>query len=248
MNQLTRREFVIAAGSAVAALPLTTGAPGPADLPRGDVLTRGGTLLFQGDSITDGGRNRTAPEPNAPGALGTGYPLLVASALLRREPDAGWQCFNRGVGGDRVPELDARWQEDAIALEPDVLSVLVGVNDYWHTKTGQYAGTATDYERGYVALLERTRRAQPSVRLLVLEPFVLPIGFVDDSWFPEFHERRAVAQRVAQRVGATFIPLQLQFDELAARTGPAYWAADGVHPTPAGHQLIAEAVLGNLGG
>jgi lysophospholipase L1-like esterase len=246
MRKLTRREFVVTAGSAVAALPLAAGTARVADATdRGSVA--GGTVLFQGDSITDSHRTRAVSEPNVPAGLGTGYPILVASALLRRDPEAGWRFFNRGVGGDRVPELVARWADDTLALAPDVLSVLVGVNDYWHTKMGRYAGTTADYETGYVSLLEQTRRSLPTVRILVLEPFVLPTGFVDETWFPAFHDRRAAARRVARRTGATFIPLQEQFDELAAKTGPQYWAADGVHPTPAGHEVIAEAVLGVLG-
>ena len=96
-------------------------------------------------------------------------------------------------------------------------------------------------------MLEQTRRSLPTVRILVLEPFVLPTGFVDETWFPAFHERRAAAKRVASRISATFIPLQEKFDALAAKTGPQYWAADGVHPTPAGHEVIAEAVIGVLG-
>jgi lysophospholipase L1-like esterase len=246
MRNLTRRQFVVTAGSAAAALPLTAGTTRLTDA-IGRRSVSGGTVLFQGDSITDSHRTRTVSAPNVPEGLGTGYPLLVASALLRRDPEAGWRFLNRGVGGDRVPELDARWADDTMALAPDVLSVLVGVNDYWHTKMGRYAGTTADYESGYVSLLEQTRRSLPSVRILVLEPFVLPTGFVDESWFPEFHDRRAAARRVASRVDATFIPLQEQFDALAAKTGPQFWAADGVHPTPAGHEVIAESVIGVLG-
>lgn len=247
MRPLTRREFVAAAGAAAASTPFAArlAAISAAEEPAAQAA---GTVLFQGDSITDGGRTRTVVEPNVPRALGTGYPLLVASAMMRAQPDAAWRFFNRGVSGDRVPELETRWDEDAIALKPDILTVLVGVNDYWHTKLRNYTGTAADYENGFVALLERTQRSLPALRLIVLEPFVLPVGFVDQSWFPDFHERRAAARRVATRVSATWIPLQEQFDELAAETGPAYWAADGVHPTPAGHEVIAASVMRDLGG
>ena len=207
-----------------------------------------GTVVFQGDSITDGWRTRTVPEPNVPRALGTGYPLLVASALLREQAEAGWRFFNRGVSGDRVPELEARWETDTLALRPDILTVLVGVNDYWHTKLRNYTGTTADYENGFVALLDATRRALPGIRIIVLEPFVLPIGFVDRTWFPEFDERRAAARRVAARAAATFVPLQEEFTRLSASTGPAHWAADGVHPTPAGNALIAERLLQELRG
>lgn len=198
------------------------------------------TILFQGDSITDTGRNRGDAAANSTSALGTGYPLLVASAVLKANAGRGVRFYNRGVSGDRVPDLAARWQKDTIALAPDVLSILVGVNDYWHQRAKGYTGTVADYENGYVALLEETKRALPEVRLVVLEPFVMKVGAVDRSWFPEFDERRAAAARVARKIGATFVPLQSHFNELTATAPPEYWAADGVHPTLAGHQAIAE--------
>lgn len=207
----------------------------------------GGVILFQGDSITDGGRDRRIAGPNIGAALGTSYPLLIASDVLRAAPERDWRFFNRGVSGDKVPDLRARWSGDTLALAPNVLSVLVGVNDFWHKRLNGYTGTTADYEAQFVALLTATRQAFPSVRLVVLEPFVLRYRVVDATWFPEFNERRAAAARVASRAGATFVPLQAAFDGLSARTGPAHWTLDGVHPTPAGHALIAErwrAVVG----
>jgi lysophospholipase L1-like esterase len=137
----------------------------------------------------------------------------------------------------------ARWQADTLDLKPDVLSLLIGVNDFWHTMLNGYAGTLQDYENGYVALLEQTRQALPNVKLVVMEPFALRGKFVDDRWYPAFSRYQAAANRAAQRMKATFVPLQKHFDEHARRTGPAYWAADGIHPTPAGHALIAERWL-----
>lgn len=204
-------------------------------------------ILFQGDSITDSGRNRHIAAPNVTGALGTGYPLLVASSVLRTSPDRAWHFLNRGVSGDKVPDLRARWSADTIALKPDVLSVLVGVNDYWQKRLNGYAGTVADYEDEYTALLTATRETLPSVRLIVLEPFVLRYGVVDATWFPEFDERRAAAARVASHVGATFVPLQDAFNTASTHAGPAHWTADGVHPTPAGHELIAERWHASVG-
>lgn len=207
----------------------------------------GGVILFQGDSITDSGRNRSIAGPNIAAALGTGYPLLVASRVLRASPDNDWRFFNRSDSGDKVPDLQARWSRDTLELKPDILSVLVGVNDFWHKRLNGYTGTVADYEAQYDALLTATRRSFPAVRLVVLEPFVLRHGVVDSTWFPEFDERRAAAARVASHSGATFIPLQDAFNAASVHGGPAHWTADGVHPTPAGHELIAErwrAVLG----
>ena len=197
-------------------------------------------VLFQGDSVTDCGRDRAAGDPNRAGPLGTGYPLLVASAELAAHPASEFKFYNRGISGNKIPDLEQRWAADTIALKPDVLSILIGVNDFWHTKTHGYTGTVADYETGFAALLQATRQALPSVRLVVIEPFVLRCGAVDASWFPEFDERRAAAARVARQVGATFVPMQARFTELASRSTPEYWAADGVHPTAAGHGLIAE--------
>jgi lysophospholipase L1-like esterase len=242
MHAMTRREFVAAAGTATAAIALN---PVERATTMTELATRshaGVTVLFQGDSITDSGRSRTRTTANADAALGSGYPLLIAAPLLRDAPNAGWRFFNRGISGNRVPDLQARWDTDTIALAPDILSVLIGVNDYWHTRDGNSSGTVTDYENQFTALLEGTRAALPTLRILVLEPFVLRTGFVDDSWFPEFDARRAAALRVASRTKSTFVPLHDRFTAAARETGPEYWAADGVHPSPAGHALIAKAL------
>ncbi len=234
-HQPTRREFVTLA----AAAGLSRWADAPDGPPAGQESHVGPIVVFQGDSITDTGRNRSITAPNVASALGNGYPLLVAAALLESRPERRLQFFNRGVGGDKVPDLRARWDADTLALKPDVLSVLVGVNDFWHKLSLGYTGTIAEYETGLGSLLDGTRRALPRVRLLVLEPFVLRTGAVDAAWFPEFDERRAAAARVAASVGALFVPLQAEFDKLTARAGPQYWTMDGVHPTPAGHSVIA---------
>jgi lysophospholipase L1-like esterase len=234
---LSRREFVAAAGAGVTlacAGKMHVGASPARGLPQG------ATILFQGDSITDTGRDRAHVAPNVASALGNGYPLLLAAVLLRANPALGLRIYNRGVSGNTVPDLTARWEVDTLALRPDVLSILIGVNDYWHTRTSGYTGTVADYETQFGALLDETKHQLPTTRIVVLEPFVLRTGAVDASWFPEFDTRRTVAARVAARAGATFVALQQAFDEAATQGGPAYWLADGVHPTPAGHALIAE--------
>jgi len=200
----------------------------------------GTVVLFQGDSITDAGRNRASADANSAGALGNGYPLLVASAALAARATGGLRFYNRGISGNKVPDLQQRWTTDTIDLKPDVLSILIGVNDFWHKLDHGYTGTVQDYEQQYNALLDGTRQALPRVQLIVLEPFVLRCGAVDARWFPEFDERRAAAARVAARARASFVPLQTVFNQHTHSAPPEYWAADGVHPTPAGHAVIAE--------
>jgi lysophospholipase L1-like esterase len=197
-------------------------------------------ILFQGDSITDAGRDRRNADANSAPALGGGYPLIAGSHVLRAHPDGEFRVFNRGVSGDKVPQLEARWETDTLALKPDIVSILVGVNDFWHKLLNGYTGTVADYESRFDDLLGRTKAALPNVRVVVLEPFVLRTGSVDARWFPEFDERRNAAGRVAMRASATFIPLQSMFTQLARSAPPSYWLADGVHPTIAGHAAIAD--------
>jgi lysophospholipase L1-like esterase len=210
-------------------------------LPRARPLfKKGDVILFQGDSITDAGRSREkAGEANNQAGLGSGYAWLAGAELLVNRPDDGLQVYNRGISGNKVFELAERWQRDCLDLKPNVLSILVGVNDLWHTLDGKYHGTVEIYERDFLALLERTRKALPNVKLVVCEPFVLRCGAVNDKWFPEFDGYRAAAKRVAAASRATFIPFQSMFDEAVKYAGPAHWAGDGVHPTSAGASLMA---------
>ena len=225
----TRREFLVASAAMMAAHTKLPHVAGRAS----------SVLLFQGDSITDAGRDRAVATANSLRALGSGYPMMLTGALRERQPELDLQIFNRGVSGNTVDDLAARWDADAIALKPAAISILIGVNDIWHTRTGGYKGTPERYEAGYRTLLERTRSALPGVHLIVMEPFVLKVGAVDGTWFPEFDRYRAAAKRVASTASATFVELHDMFQKLAGKNSPAYWAADGVHPTIAGHAAIA---------
>ncbi len=237
----SRREFLAASAAVVGA------ARWPLHLP--EPVATGTTLLFQGDSITDAGRDRTRTGANDIRALGSGYPLLLAAELRDRFAERDLQVFNRGVSGNTVPDLQARWQTDTVALNPATISILIGVNDIWHVRDKPHDGAVARYEAGYAELLKATQTALPGVRLVVLEPFVLRVGAVSDAWFPEFDDFRAAARRVAKGAGATFVPLHEMLQALARKSSPAYWAGDGVHPTLAGHQAIARQwvkVVGKL--
>lgn len=207
----------------------------------------GAIVLFQGDSITDAGRDRNR-ENNADDAraLGTGYALFTASQLLADRADAGLKIYNRGISGNKVFQLAERWDKDCIALKPNVVSILIGVNDLWHTLNGKYNGTPEIYERDYRALLERTQRELPGVRLVICEPFVLRCGAVNDKWFPEFDRYRMVARRIATDFHATLVSFQAMFGKAVQVAQPQYWAADGVHPTLAGASLMAQTWLATV--
>jgi len=250
MSSIGRRHFLkhsaLGLGLSVgwSSLPPLSAAPASNAALRAPARAENPVLLFQGDSITDAGRSREDAGPNRPQALGSGYAALAAAELTGTRPDGNWTCYNRGVSGDRVGDLAARWDEDTLALDPDVLSILVGVNDFWHTLSGTHDGTPERYEKKYRALLDRTREALPNTTLLLGEPFALQGGSaVDEQWQPDFRRYREAARRVADDYETAWIPYTSVFDA-ALQTAPApYWSADGVHPTPAGHYLMAQAWL-----
>lgn len=206
------------------------------------LIKPGATILFQGDSITDAHRSRAeADQPNSQPALGNGYAWLAAAQLLVDRSGDGLKCFNRGISGNKVFQLAERWQQDCLDLKPDVLSILIGVNDFWHTLDGKYDGTVEKYETDYRALLKQTREALPAVRLVIGEPFVLRCGAVTEEWFPEFDKYRAAARRIAEDHGGLFVPYQNVFDAATKLAPPQRWAEDGVHPSADGAALMAHA-------
>ncbi len=110
-------------------------------------------ILFQGDSITDVGRDRNNRNANDTGALGHGYALLAASQLLNKYPAKKLKVYNTGISGNRVPDLQKRWQEDTLAIKPTILSILIGVNDFWRTIDRGAQTTVEEYKSQYQELL-----------------------------------------------------------------------------------------------
>ncbi len=244
MTRSTRRELLATLAAAPLAAELASASPA-ASRP---LLEEGDLVLFQGDSNTDAGRSREREgEANDRAALGNGYALLAAAGMHCARPAAKLRFHNRGISGNKVFQLAERWEKDCLDLAPDVLSILIGVNDIWHKRGGHYDGTVETYEEDYDALLTRTRVALPEVKLVVCEPFVLRCGAVDDSWFPEFDGYRAAARRVAEAHGAAFVPFHSMFEDALAIGPPELWAGDGVHPSPAGAALMAQAWLRAVG-
>jgi lysophospholipase L1-like esterase len=207
-------------------------------------LLKDQTILFQGDSITDAGRNKEDSGFNTARMLGTGYAILAAAQLLEKYASLNLKIFNKGISGNKVYQLAERWDKDCLEIKPDVLSILIGVNDIWHKLNGNYNGTVEIYRKDFIALLERTKKALPEVKLIIGEPFgVRGVKAVDDKWYPEFYDYQKAAHEIAVQFGAAFIPYQSVYDEAQKRAPGVYWTADGVHPTIAGAQLMAQAWL-----
>lgn len=196
-------------------------------------------IVFQGDSITDAGRDRENQEANV--RLGAGYAALTAARLLADHPDRKLTIYNRGISGHRVVDLYARWKIDTLLLEPDILSILIGVNDTWHEFTYRNGVEIDRYENFYRMLLDWTLKERPKTKIVLIEPFVLVTGVVTPAWQADIDARRVVAAAIAKDYRTMWIPAQEIFNA-AAKLAPAeYWLGDGVHPTAAGHQLLADA-------
>lgn len=207
-------------------------------------LNNGNVILFQGDSITDAGRSREDNSYNNPRTLGSGYSMLAGAALLAKYAPLNLKICNKGNSGNKVYQLAERWDKDCLDIKPDILSILIGVNDFWHIMMGTYDATVEIYKKDYKALLERTKKVLPDVKLIICEPFAVNgIRAVNDKWYPGFYEYQKAAREIASNFNATFIPFQKIYDEAQKQAPGVYWTDDGVHPTLAGSQLMAQAWL-----
>lgn len=198
-------------------------------------------VLFQGDSITDCGRNYGDMNN-----LGRGYPNVIAGKLGCELAETAPVFINKGISGNRVSDLYARWNEDAIYLQPKRLSILIGVNDAWRIMNELPEGSADRFESSYRHLLDITKIHLPDTALILCEPFILNCGVPGErweAWSGLLTEYQAVVRQLAEDYQALFVPLQQGLDEACKHAEPAYWAADGVHPSAAGHHLISKLWL-----
>lgn len=196
-------------------------------------------ILFQGDSITDGGRHREDPSNRD---LGHSYAYLIAAKLGVELAAKQPQFINRGISGNRVSDLYARWNEDMLYFRPTLLSILIGVNDAWRMMDGLPSGTTDRFERTYRLLLEETKEKLPDTALVLIEPFILNVGVPArkwEAWNDKLAVYRNAVRELAGEFGAVFVPIQRALEEACRTADAAYWLYDGVHPTAAGHQLIA---------
>ena len=194
-------------------------------------------VLFQGDSITDAGRSWTYDAE-----LGQGYAAMAAAWFSALYPHKRVTFLNRGISGNRVRDLRARWQKDCLDLKPGWVSIMIGVNDTWRRYDSGDATSTEAYERDYRAILEAVCD-RLHARLIILEPFLLPVPPDREVWRVDLDPKIAVARTLAREFNALYVPLDGLFAEAATRREPAFWLPDGVHPTPAGHAFIAQAWL-----
>ena len=204
-------------------------------------FTHADRVLFQGDSITDWGRDRQDPL-----SLGHGWVAIAAALAGARRPDLGLTFLNRGVGGDTAAMVRDRWERDTLALEPTVISLLVGVNDTWRRYDSGQPTSTREFEEHYRAMLDSARE-RLDVRFVLVEPFLLPLTPEQEAWREDLDPRIAVVRSLAQEYGTRLLAADLLFAEAIEAAGAAHWTTDGVHLTAAGNGLLAEAWLDELG-
>ena len=194
-------------------------------------------VMFYGDSITDCGQREGI---NA--GLGYGYAAMAGGVLMARHPGLNIRCSNKGVSGYRVYDIEKKLEEFVLAANPTVVSILIGINDTWRRYDSNVISEVGEFEDSYRRILT-TLRQELDARLIICEPFLLPIPEDRIPWREDLDPRISAVRRLATDFGATFVPLDGIFAAAACERPAAYWAPDGVHPTAAGHGLIAEAWL-----
>jgi len=198
------------------------------------ILSPNDIILFQGDSVTDCERDRINSKD-----LGYGYPKLIADYIAKNHPKLNLTIYNRGISGNRACDLRMRWQRDCIDLKPTIVSILIGINDVWRRYDANHETSAASYESSYRKILQKIKD-NLNAKIIMMEPFVNP--FPDDrkQWREDLNPKLEVVHKLADEFGAILIPLDKIFAQ-AYPTKPAdYYAYDGVHPTMAGHELIAQ--------
>lgn len=197
-------------------------------------------FLFQGDSITDGNRGRSE-DPNH--ILGHGYCFAVSSRIGADFPQYGFKFFNRGISGDTVSDLEKRWQTDTLEVKPDVLSLLVGINDVNALVEGREGARGVKaFEATYRKLLSLCRKQNPDMLMILGLPFFFASGWRKDQyekWHPLTLERAEVVRQMAAEFDAVLVDYPKVFDEAQTHAPIDYWIWDGVHPTVFGHELMA---------
>ncbi|MBD2862867.1 SGNH/GDSL hydrolase family protein [Paenibacillus oceani] len=204
-------------------------------------IKQGDVVLFQGDSITDTGRNRELPND-----LGNGYAFMAAALFSSAYPHMQVKFWNRGIGGNRTRDLLDRWEADCLELRPSWVSILIGINETWRRYSRNDSTSTKQFEKEYRQLLILTKE-RSDASILMLEPFVLPVPEDRKMWREDLDPKITVVRELAREFGALLIPLDGMFAQASMLAPAAFWAHDGIHPSPCGHALIAKAWLGAMG-
>jgi Lysophospholipase L1 and related esterases len=195
------------------------------------------TVLFQGDSVTDGGRDCENLDD-----MGFGYPMMTASWFAALHPEKNVRFINKGISGDQVKDLKSRWDKDCIQLKPTLVSILIGINDCWRRFDSNDPTPVEQFASTYTYILDRLQEAD-NPKIILCEPFVLPALEDRRAWREDLDPKIHVVRELARQYKALLLPLDGIFSSAASFKEPGFWTPDGVHPSPAGHALIAKEWL-----
>jgi len=205
------------------------------------LFKKNATIVLQGDSITDAGRNT----PGANG-LGRGYAAMCIESLQALYPDYELTLYNRGISGDRVENLVSRWSRDCLDLKPNLVSIFIGINNVWHPYTNpEIRYNIEKFETDYVKIVEQT--VHSGAKLVIIEPFAFHHGSFPEKWREHLWQVNQVTRRIAMRYADAYIPLDGIMHEVSLAAEPVALSADGVHPTYDGHRVIAKHWLQAVG-
>ena len=196
-------------------------------------------ILFQGDSVTDAGRNRDDLTD-----LGPGYPSVTAQRLRDAFPQVDFTFFNKGISGNRTDQLVARLQEDFLDLKPDLVTILIGVNDSWHRMEAPFIDTTEEMtEANYRAVLDALKARD--IPIVILEPFAMPIERTE-VFRSDLYNKINVIRKLALKYAVAYIPLDGLATANAVQNGPLYLANDGIHPNQNGIRWLGDILADTL--
>ena len=198
-------------------------------------------ILFQGDSVTDAGRDRSDPSD-----MGNGYPRFASAMLQDSYPDTEFEFVNLGISGNRTEHLVERLEADFIDIQPDIVSIMIGINDVWHHHAFEYVETTDEqFEANYRTVLDAVK-SRTNARILMIQPFLLEsVDPAKQELCEELSRKQAIVKRLADEYADAYLPLD-EILHAMDEEDPSYYSADGVHPTPDGACCIGEAYLGAI--
>lgn len=195
-------------------------------------------IVFQGDSITDCGRTGTIDPQNS---LGIGYAKMVAQTLSAQYSSYNLKFFNRGLGGAKVDDMFDRWDKECMALKPTIVTVLIGINDVLRSFDSNEEVNFERFEKNLGTMFDLVKKS--GAKLIVLEPFTIPHGIIEDSWRHMLNKLQIIERRLAAKYASAYIPLDGLFASASITQKPSDFTNDGVHPIEHGHRLITRELL-----
>jgi acyl-CoA thioesterase I len=192
-------------------------------------------VLFQGDSVTDAGRDYETAS-----SLGMGYPMMIAAAFTAMYPEKNVTFVNKGISGNRVKDLEERWGRDCVELMPTTVSILIGINDTWRRYDSNDPTSIQDFENTYRRIITKVKE-KTNAEIILIEPFLLPVNVGQENWREDLDPKIQVVRKLAKEFKALLIPMDGIFAAASSKVNFEVWSGDGVHPTSAGHALIAKS-------